>query len=160
MEYNNNDCYQSIHAQPGKSYISSSFIKNKGGIIQGVNDEWVEGYSFQQTNNTPPIPIYVRLMPSSVDPNKNVFWINGYQQPRLFLIEGKTYSFNINTYDEEFYISDNQARPVSVQPTNYAKYSLTIPCSGKNTTRKYNYRSLNNENIGGEIIILPKKEMM
>lgn len=155
--YNNNKNHSCSYRAPnfGQGYVSSSFIKNKGGIIYGVNDEWVKGYDYKQTNNVPPIPIYIRLGKSVIDPNKNVFWINGYQQPNLYLIEGKTYSFNINTYDKYFYFrnQDGDAIVNNVQPTNYAKYSLTIP---KNSLSTFFYGE--NNDIGGKVFVLSAKD--
>lgn len=164
MEQTQSQCNRQSIPYPGRQYVSSSFIRDRGSAICGVSDEWARGYSYNQTNNTPPIPLYIRVQPSQTDPNKPVFWINGWQQPRLFLVKGQNYSFNINTYQHPFFLTTDpeggngeQGNLTGVPSNGYDKRTISIPC---NSIEKFYYQCSLHPGMGGEIIVLdnfPKK---
>jgi hypothetical protein len=158
MEQTQNQCFKQSLPHPGRQYVSSSFIRDRGSAILGVSDEWARGYSFSQTNNTPPIPLYVRVQPSQTNPKKMVFWINGWQQPRLFLVKGKNYSLNINTYGHPFYLTTDPHggngevnNLIGVPASAYDKRTITIPC---NSIDKFYYQCTLHPGMGGEVVVL------
>jgi len=159
----NNSCKQNqkMDGPYYGGYVSTNFIRGTGQVIEGVSDDWARGYSYQQSNNTPPIQIFIRILPSLYDPSKYVFWINGYQQPRLFLIKGKNYVFNINTWGYKFYMTTDPIggngivdNITNVPSSDYDKRTYTVPWNTSLT--KFYYQCPDVPNMGGEIILLDK----
>jgi len=158
----NKTCHNLPITQPGQTFVSSNFVRGQGLVIDGVSDEWATGYSYEQTNNTPPIPIFVRVQPSLKHPNKKVFWINGWERPRLFLIKGKNYVFNINTFEYPFYMTTDSNgghgeinNVTGVPASSYDKRTYSIP-NASNTLTNFYYQCPLMKDMGGDIIILDK----
>ena len=156
-----NNFLKSLNTQssgPDKTWISTSFIRNRG-LSTPVTKSYDDGYPDYLTNNSPASQLYVRIGQSKKDPSKVVFWINGYERPRLFLTKGKKYQFNVNTYKYPFYFTSditggngNVNNLSYVIPASY--YVQTFTINGKFTPKKFYYQSTLSKNMGGEIFII------
>ena len=127
--------------------VTSSFIRNNG--LPTVYDI---GYSPELTNNTPGIPVYVRLGRSN---GKKYFVINHKVSPRLLLTRGKKYQFNIVTECCPFYFSSKPFGPpdiFGIPPVAYDTRGYKIT---DNIPNKFYYTSNTGENcLVGEVVIV------
>lgn len=93
-------------------------------------------------------------------PDKKVFWINGWEHPRLLLTRGKKYQFNIMTCGYPFYFTTdpegghgNINNIMGITPSDWDLRTYTI---GKGIPSKFYYQSTGFPGMGGEVIVLEK----
>lgn len=155
--YPTSDCKNmQFYCNTGGTWVSNTYIRNRGQTSFPTMG-YDEGYPDYLTNNSPPTPMYVRLAVSQRDPNKKVFWINGWERPRLILTRGKKYQFNVVTCGEPFFLTSDQTGGngavggvSSVPPSDFYVYTYTI---NPTTPMKFYYQSPNTADIGGQVII-------
>ena len=149
-------CNGKSNSLTGGTWVSSAFIKNRG-QTSFATETYDEGYPDYLTNNPPPTPLYVRVAPSQYDASKLVYWINGWQQPRLILTCGKKYQFNVSTCGQPFYLTtdptggNGNKDPVSqVVPSDFYVYTYTI---NPGLPGEFYYQSANGAGMGGKVIV-------
>lgn len=140
----------------GGTWASTAFIRNRG-QTSFATEVYDEGWPDYLTNNPPPTPVYIRAAPSQYDRNKLVYWVNGWERPRLVLTRGKKYQFNVNTCGQPFYLTTessggkgNVGNITSVAPSDFYVTTYTIT---ENMPKKFYYQSTNLFGMGGEVII-------
>lgn len=150
VDENGNDLPMS--QQPGRTWVSTSFIRSNGQLSIPTR-AFDEGYPNYLTNNAPPSQVFVRVEPSQKDPSKLVFYLNGYQQPRLFLTCGKKYQFNINTRGHPFYFITNDKKQVvgNFPPTDYFVTTITV---NPDLPKSFRYECAAHPGMGGEVVVL------
>lgn len=137
---------------PDRTWIGTNFIRNRG-LTTDVTKFYDDGYPSNLTNNPPPVPIYVRIGQSLKNPNEIVYWINGYERPRLILTRGKKYQFNVNTFNYPFYLTNDKDGGDNlsyVKPSSYFVQTFTI---NDKLPSKFYYECLNKKYMGGDVII-------
>jgi hypothetical protein len=137
--FNNPNCSNKSN---GGVWVSNAYIRNRG-QPSFVTEQWDEGFQNKYTNNVPATQIYVRSASSTKDPSKQVFWINGWEQPRLILQAGRKYQFNVSTCGSPFIIDHPQA-PIS----DYTLYTVIFK-----EPKKSRYYSNTNPAAFGELIV-------
>ena len=146
-------------SKTGGTWVSNSFIRNRG-QTSFATEIYDEGWPDYLTNNPPPTPLYVRVAPSMKTPGKMVFWINGWEQPRLILTCGRKYQINVVTAGQPFYLTTDPqggkgaVEPVSqVSPSDFfvATYSIN-----PGMPKKFYYQSTNSAGMGGEVVVIAK----
>ncbi len=143
----------------GGTWVSTSFIRNRG-QTSFATEVYDSGWPDYLTNNPPPTLVYVRAAPSQYDAKKMVFWINGWERPRLVLTCGKKYQFNVSTCGYPFLFTSESkggngnkgnmngiAGPV---PSDFYVSTYTI---NPGLPKKFYYQCANNSDMGGEVII-------
>jgi hypothetical protein len=152
---------QPLSCKDGKSvnngggvWVSNSFIRNRGQPSFATMG-YDEGYPDYLTNNPPPVPLYVRVAPSQFDASKKVYWINGWERPRLVLTRGKKYQFNVMTCGYPFYFGKDLKSTgidniTKVPPTDYNVSTFTM---NPGVTDKFYYKCSLYPDMGGEVII-------
>ena len=140
----------------GGVWVSNSFIRNRGQPTFPTL-QYDEGWPDYLTNNPPPTQLYVRTAPSQYDKNKIVFWINGWERPRLLLTHGKKYQFNVSTAGNPFYLTVDPQGGVGDKnnigpniPSDYFVTTVTI----NNLPDRFYYQSANTPGMGGEVVII------
>jgi len=152
------NCYkQPITCKDGKTmsytggtWVSSGYLRDRGqtSFPTEIYDEGWPGYL---VNNPPPSLLYVRAAPSQYDKSKMVFWINGWERPRLVLTRGKKYQFNILTAGHPFYFSSLDGKPVTdIPPTDYYVTTITVD---QNMPCEFKYDCNIHPGMGGKIIV-------
>lgn len=142
-------------SETGGTWVSNAFIRNRG-QTSFVTEPYDGGWPEYLTNNPPPIQIYVRVAPSQYD-SKLVYWINGWERPRLNLTRGRKYQLNVVTVGHPFYFTTdpqggngNKDNITQVQPSDY--YVSTYTMSG--TPDHFYYQCALHPGMGGEVIIV------
>lgn len=156
----NNVCWKQNHGN--NIWVSNNYIRNRGEVTFPTL-EWDLGYEDKFTNNQPPSLIYVRTESAAALNGKSVFYLNGYQQPRLILTRGKKYQFNINTNGQPFFFtSDPTGGPNSVagnittiNPSAYDVRTFTITDEFPKT---FYYQSSHHPGMGGQVVILDNEK--
>nr|QBK87893.1 MAG: beta-sandwich protein [Marseillevirus LCMAC202] len=140
----------------GGTWVSTAFIRNRG-QTSFATQVYDEGWPDYLTNNPPPTPLYVRAAPSQYDANKLVFWINGWERPRLILTCGKKYQFNVSTCGQPFYFTSDpeggngdKGNVTSVVPSDFYVSTYTM---NPGVQQKFYYQSANKAGMGGEVVI-------
>jgi len=128
----------------GGTWASVSHIRDRGQITP-VTQAFDEGYPDYLTNNSPPSMVYVRIAPSQYNQNQMVYWLNGWERPRLVLKRGKKYQFNINTPGYPFMLS------IGTPPTDYFTTTYTID---NTVPTNFKYGCYSNLNMGGDVVVL------
>jgi hypothetical protein len=136
--------------------VSNAYIRNRGQTSFPTQD-YDEGWSPELTNNTPPVLIYVRVAPSQRDPSKTVFWVNGWERPRIVLRRGHKYQVNVNTYGNPFYFTTNseggagdEGNITQVTPSDYYVSTYTM---NPGVPNKFYYQCSNVAGMGGEVVV-------
>jgi hypothetical protein len=140
----------------GGTWVSSGYIRNNG-QTSFVTEQYDEGFQNYFTNNPPPAQLYVRVAPSQYPPFKPVYWINGWERPRLVLKKGKKYQINVNACGNPFYLTTdskggqgNNGNVTSVIPSDYYVTTYTM---NNNMPQKFYYQCSKVSGMGGEVII-------
>jgi hypothetical protein len=153
--YSKTNCFKfpindKCHSLTGGTWVSNNYIRNRGQVSLET-EIYDEGYPNYLVNNSPPITLYVRVAPSQLNKNNMVFWINGWERPRLILTSGKKYQFNISTCGHPFYFSDeNNNKITNLVASDYNLQTITIT---DNLPKKFLYKCSIHSNMGGEVII-------
>ena len=141
----------------GGTWVSSSYIRGRGQPTE-VGFDWQQGWPKELTNNPPAAQIFVRMLPSAQDPSKLVFWLNGWERPRLFLKRGKKYQVNINTCGFPFYFTydphggnGDKDNVYGVVPTDFFTKTYAIK---EDAPSKFYYQCSLHPDIGGEVIVI------
>lgn len=149
-------CDGKTNSLTGGTWVSNAFIRNRG-QTSFATEIYDEGYPDYLTNNPPPTPLYVRVAPSQYDPNKMVYWINGWQQPRVILTCGKKYQFNVSTCGHPFFLTTdakggngNKGGVSNVVPSDFYVYTYTI---NPGLPGEFYYQCANHSGMGGKIIV-------
>jgi hypothetical protein len=142
----------------GGTWVSNAFIRNRGQTIFATK-VYDEGWPDYLTNNPPPTPLYIRAAPSQYDPKKMVFWINGWERPRLILTCDKKYQLNVSTCGHPFYFTTdpkggngNKDNVTQVTPSDFYVSTYTM---NPGVPKKFYYQCANHPGMGGEVIIKP-----
>jgi len=140
----------------GGTWVSSSFIRGRG-QTSFATEPYDSGWPDYLTNNTPAVQVFVRVAPSGDGSGRSVYWINGYERPRLVLTRGTKYQFNIMTCGHPFYLTTAEtggqgdvSNVTSVPPTDY--FTTTIYIDDKMPCDFYYQCSLH-DGMGGNVII-------
>jgi len=143
----------------GGTWVSNAFIRNRG-QTSFVTEPYDSGWPDYLTNNPPPSLLYVRVAPSQYYPYNNVFWINGWERPRLILTCGKKYQFNVMTCGHPFYLTTdpkggngNKDNVTQVMPADFFVTTYTIT---PNLPKHFYYQSANHSGMDGEILVKSK----
>jgi len=140
----------------GGTWASTAYIRNRGqtSFATMVYDE---GWPDYLVNNPPAINVYVRVAPSQYDKNKMVFWLNGWERPRLVLTRGKKYQFNIVTAGHPFILTSDpnggngsQGQVGSVSQTDYFVFTISV---SKETPTNFYYQCSNHPGMGGKVFV-------
>ncbi len=138
----------------GGTWASTAFIRNRGQTSFATH-VYDEGWPDYLTNNPPPTPVYVRAAPSQYDSTKLVYWINGWERPRLVLTRGKKYQFNVSTCGQPFYLTSepkggqgNKNNVTAVAPSDFYVTTYTI---APGMPSKFYYQSAKLAGMGGEV---------
>lgn len=138
----------------GGTIVSSSFIRNHS-RPNSATEIFDKGWPDYLTNNPPPSLLYVRVAPSRQNPSKMVYWINGWERPRLILTKNKKYQLNVSTHGYPFYFTTdptgghgNKDNITQVPPSDYYVSTYTI---GDSTN--FYYQSSAHPDMGGEVIV-------
>lgn len=143
-------------SRTGGTWVSNAFIRNRG-QTSFVTEEYDEGWPDYLTNNTPPAQLYVRVAPSQYDGKKMVFWINGWERPRLVLTAGKSYQLNVVTCGFPFYFTSdpkggqgNKGNITSVVPSDYyiSTYTMNV-----GVPQEFFYQCSLYPDMGGKVIV-------
>lgn len=140
------DCTATASSCQGKTSVSSSFIRNRGVIT-----EYDCSPNPNETNNPPPVHVYVRITNS--EPKQ--FIINGKISPRLLLKRGGKYQFNIVTDCCDFYFSSKpkgKADIFGIPPISYDTRTYRI--TDNVPARFYYTSSSGGTGLTGEVIII------
>lgn len=142
--------------RPG-TWISTSFIQGQS-QPSCATQVYDGGFPDYLTNNPAPTTVYVRVAPSQFDATKQVFWINGLQQPRLVLTVGKKYQFNVVACGHPFYFTTdstgghgNVGNVSPVVPSDYYVFTYTID---KNLPENFYYQCSLHPGMGGQVLII------
>lgn len=137
------------------TWVSNAFIRNRG-QTSFPTESYDEGYPDYLTNNPPPKPLYVRVAPS-IKTGKPVFWINGWERPRLILTCGKKYQFNVNTHGHPFYFTTNKDggtgdvnNITAVKPSDYYVYTYTM---NPGVPGEFYYQCTLHPGMGGKVVV-------
>lgn len=139
----------------GGTWVSSAYIRNRG-VTAPATEVYDQDWPDYLTNNPAPTTLYVRVAPSQYS-KKPVFWINGWERPRLILTCGKKYQFNISTCGHPFYFTmdptggnGNDQNLTGIVPADYDmrtyKINPTLP-------GKFYYQCSLHKDMGGEVVI-------
>jgi hypothetical protein len=149
-------CGDKTISETGGTWVSAGFIRNRG-QTSFATEVYDEGWPDYLVNNPPPAPLYVRIAPSQYDGNKLVYWINGWERPRLVLTCGHKYQFNVSTCGQPFYFTSdntgghgNKNNITSVAPSDFYVSTYTM---NPGVPEKFYYQSTNLSGMGGEVII-------
>jgi len=144
----------------GGTWVSSSFIRNRGEtsfVTMPYDEGYTQGLKDGQITNNPSVQIFCRVAPSQYNPNKLVFWLNGWERPRLFLKIGQKYQVNVVTAGNPFYFTldseggkGNNKNITQVYPSDYFTTTFTM---NDYLPKKFYYQSANTEGMGGEVIL-------
>jgi len=141
----------------GGTWASTAYIRGRG-QTSFATEVYDEGWPDYLTNNPPPTIIYVRVAPSQYDATKMVYWINGWQQPRLLLTAGKKYQFNVSACGNPFYLTTdptggqgNKGNLTSLNPSDFFTTTLTV---NPNLPREFYYQCSNFPGMGGRIKVI------
>jgi len=134
------------------TWISTAFINNRG--LPTIFNEPIKDYL---TNNTPAVQVFVRIAPSTNNPSKLVYWLNGKESPRLVLTRGKKYAFNVVSHGYPFYFTTdniggngNKNNISQLLPSDYFSNTFTMTDDIPNT---FYYQCSTHPNIGGQVVI-------
>ncbi len=150
-----NDCWKQSH-NGGGVWISSTYIRNRGEVTPETLD-WDLGWQKYNTDNVPPTLLYVRVENSAKKNGKPVFYINGYETPRLILTCGKKYQFNINTIGFPFFFTTdpvggcNKDNVTNIPPSEYDNRTYTIT---HDFPKIFYYQSSLYPGMGGQVIVV------
>ena len=140
----------------GGTWVSSGFIRGRGQPTF-VTAEYDAGYPDYLTNNPPPIQIFVRVQPSQYDPSKKVFWINGWERPRLVLTRGKKYQINIVTCGHPFFFTKDSTgghgiveSVTNIPPTGYFVTTFNVT---PDLPKEFYYQCTLHPGMGGKVLI-------
>jgi hypothetical protein len=149
-------CGNKTESTTGGTWVSNAFIRNRG-QTSFATEVYDEGWPDYLTNNPPPTPLYVRVAPSQTDPKKMVYWINGWERPRLILTCGRKYQFNVNTCGYPFYFTTDSKGgqgnkdPVSqVVPSDFYVYTYTM---NPGVPQEFYYQCANISDMGGKVLV-------
>lgn len=140
----------------GGTWVSSSYIRNRG-QTSFATQIYDEGWPNYLTNNPPPSLLYVRVAPSQYNKNKLVYWINGWERPRLILTLGKKYQFNVVTCGNPFFLTTDpnggNGDIGNVSSVNASDYFVTTITVTEDLPKSFYYQSSKNSEMGGQVII-------
>lgn len=145
-----------LDSKTGGTWASTAFIRNRG-QPSFATLAYDAGYQDYFTNNPAPSPVYVRVAPSQYDGNKLVYWINGWETPRLILTVGNKYQFNVNTCGYPFYLTNDSKggngnnKPISSVPP--ADFYVTTYSPTESDCGEHWYQCSTKQGMGGKIII-------
>lgn len=150
-------CGKKTISDTGGTWVSNAYIRNRG-QTSFPTEIWDEGWPDYLTNNPPPVPVYVRVAPSQYDRTKMVYWINGWERPRLVLTVGKKYQFNVSTCGHPFYFTTdsfggngNKGGVTSVPPADY--FVSTFTMEPGQVPNQFYYQCSNHPGMGGEVVL-------
>ena len=146
----------SLDSRTGGTWASTAFIRNRG-QPSFATMSYDAGFQDYFTNNPAPTPVYVRVAPSQYDGSKLVYWINGWETPRLVLTAGRKYQFNVNTCGHPFYLTSdpvggngNKGGISSVPP---ADFFVTTYSPNAQECGEYWYQCSTHPGMGGKVLI-------
>ena len=146
-----------MNSDTGGTWVSNAFIRNRG-QTSFVTMDYDEGYPDYLTNNTPATQLFVRVAPSQYDKNKKVFWINGWERPRLLLTRGKKYQFNVSTCGNPFYFTSDshggQGNKNNITQVTPSDYYVTTYTMADNVPQQFYYQSSQSPDMGGVVRII------
>lgn len=158
----NNCCNQQLtfnenNNNYGQKWTSSTYIRNRGQVSSATAPYYTSPPDYE-INNTPASQIYVQVSTSKKDTSKLVYWLNGYESPRLVLKRNKKYQINVNSKGFPFYLTtdsiggkDLLGKITDVPPTDYFVHTYYI---NNELPNNFYYQCSLYPDMGGEVVII------